>query len=104
MAKDTKLDAVRKQHVFLDTLPDTIHVPASGERRDAVTKPLEDATLDEVAFATVALEAECDRTYGRLHALKRLTTIARKRGAVGSDRILDVLSTSKDGPTSKEGA
>ncbi|MBF0094877.1 MAG: hypothetical protein HQL34_10080 [Alphaproteobacteria bacterium] len=103
MAKETKLDVVRK-HVFLDTLPDTIHVPAIGERRDAVTKPLEDATLDEVAFAIIALDAECDEAYGRLSALKRLTTMARKKGAVGADRILDIISTSKDGPTSKEGA
>lgn len=97
MAKDSKLDIVRKQHVFLDTLPDTIHVPAIGERRDAVTKPLEDATLDEVAFAVVALDAECDEAYGRLSALKRLTTMARKKGAVGADRILDIISTSKEG-------
>jgi hypothetical protein len=94
MAKDTKLDTVRKQHVFLDTLPETIHVPAIGARRDAVTKPLEDATLDEVAFAVVALDAECDEAYGRLSALKRLTTMARKRGAVGADRILDAIPTS----------
>jgi hypothetical protein len=97
MAKETKLDIVRKQHIFLDTLPDTIHVPAIGERRDAVTKPLEYATLDEVAFAIVALDAECDEAYGRLSAMKRLTTMARKRGAFGSDRILGAIPTSKEG-------
>jgi hypothetical protein len=90
MAKESKLDAVRK-HVFLDTLPDTIHVPAIGERRDAVTKPLGDATLDEVAFAVVALDGACDEAYGRLAALKRLTTMARKKGAIGTDRILDAI-------------
>lgn len=95
MSKASKIDAIRKHHLFLDTLPDTIHVPAIGNRQDAVTKPLEEATLDEVAFAVVALNAECDEMYGRLHALNRLQSMARKNGAVGDDPILDAIPAVK---------
>lgn len=96
MSKASKIDAIRKHHVFLDTLPDTIHVPAIGDRREAVTKPLEDATLDEVAFAVVALNAQCDEVYGRLHALNRLQGMARKNGAVGADHVLDTIPVAKE--------
>ena len=72
---------------------DTIVIPALGEvRREQVVKPIEDATLDDIAFALLGVEAEFSAVGDRMHALRKLYGLARQAGARGSERALDVAS------------
>lgn len=69
-----------------DSLPDTITLPSTGEGQQAIEKPIEEATLDDIAFAAQALDKETDALYSRLYRE------ARAKGGLGSDNILDALS------------
>jgi hypothetical protein len=85
--------ALRKRHHALEALPDTIVVPALGARRpEAAVKAIEDATLDEIAFALRTLEAEFNAVGDRLHAPRRLYVLAREVGALGCERPIDLLA------------
>ncbi len=81
----SKLAAVRKHHYGLATLPGTIRIPAVGDRPETPANPIEDATLDDLAFAMRGIEAEFNAVADRLHALRKLYTLARDAGALGSD-------------------
>ena len=91
----SKLAAVRKQHFSLGSLPDAIRIPAAGDRPEAPAKPIESATLDDLAFAMRALDAEFDTIANRLHALRKLYTLARDAGALGSDCAIDAVASMK---------
>lgn len=91
MSKD-KLEKLVKDSFMYSHLPDSIRIPALGDNHNEVTKPLELATLDDIAFAAQALDQESDALYGRLSALRRIYREARTKGALGSDNIIDALS------------
>ncbi len=97
MTISATLTAVRKRHYALDALPDTIAIPALGARRDAVVKPIDDATLDDLAFAVRGIEAEFNAVGDRLHALRKLYGLARQAGALGADRAVDAISSDTGG-------
>ena len=93
MTSTAALSELRKRHYALEALPDTIVIPALGEvRREQVVKPIEDATLDDIAFALLGVEAEFSAVGDRMHALRKLYDLARQAGARGSERALDVAS------------
>lgn len=83
--KPALLDLLRKQpEMYLRDLPDTIRIPALGDSRaDEVVRPLEDATVDDLAFAIQGMEAESRLHHRRLQGLRDLYDLARKRGALG---------------------
>lgn len=83
--KPTLLDLLRKQsEIYLLDLPEIIRIPAlDGSRPDEVVRPLEDATIDDLAFAIQGLEAESRVLHRRLSGLRDLYDLARKRGALG---------------------
>lgn len=77
---------LRKAHYALEDLPDTIAIrPHPGEHTRQPVAVLE-ATVDDVAFAIIAAERESAAAHGRAAALKRLHTLAREAGGVGTDR------------------
>ena len=93
MTSTADLSELRKRHYALEALPDTIAIPVLGEvRREQVVKPIEDATLDDIAFALLGVECEFSAVGDRLHALRKLYGLARQAGARGSERALDVAS------------
>ena len=93
MTSTAALSELRKRHYALEALPDTIVIPALGEvRREQVVKPIEDATLDDIAFALLGVECEFSAVGDRMHALRKLYGLARQAGARGSERALDVAS------------
>ena len=51
--QSTLIELLRKQsEMYLRDLPETIRIPAlDGNRADEVVRPLEDATVDDLAFA-----------------------------------------------------
>ena len=98
MTSSAVLTEVRKCHFALEALPDTIVIPVlGGIRHEQVVKPIEDATLDDIAFALLGVEAEFSAVGDRLHALRKLYGLARKAGACGSEFALDVVSRDAGG-------
>ncbi|MFN3946115.1 MAG: hypothetical protein ACK4K7_14410 [Allosphingosinicella sp.] len=93
MTSSAALTRIRKRHYALETLPDTIVVPLLGETRsEQAIKPIEEATLDDIAFALLGVEAEFSAVGDRLHALRKLYGLARQAGARGSECALGVVS------------
>ena len=97
MTSSVSLAAVRKRHHSLATLPDTIVLPARGETyARSFSKPLIDASLDDVAFAVRGVEAEFDAVSDRLYALKKLYRLARDAGAVGADTAVEAVANAPE--------
>ena len=93
MTASAAIVALRKRHFALDALPDLIAIPAfEARQRPATVKAIEDATLDDIAFAMLVTEAEFNAVGDRLHALRKLYNLARQAGALGSDRAVDAIS------------
>lgn len=92
--KPTLLELLRKQpEMYLRDLPESIRIPAlDGSRPDEVVRRLEDATLDDVAFAIQGMEVESRTLHRRLSGLRDLYEMARKRGALGVTTVTDAFS------------
>ena len=97
MKTKTKLERLREDNGFLADLPDTIRIPPLGDRQEEVTKPIDVASIDDIAFAQLALQARSSALYGEIDALRRVYDMARKNGALGVDNALDAVSDGKEG-------
>jgi hypothetical protein len=89
------LKKLHKAHFGLGSLPETIRVPASPGHDAIDAKPIIEATLDDIAFALRGLEAEFNAIGDRMHALRKLSQIARDTGGVGADRAIDAAVLAK---------
>ena len=93
MSTSAAVTALRKRHIWLEALPDTISVQAlEARQRPATVKAIEVAPLDDIAFAMLGVEAEFNAIGDRLHALRKFYTLARKAGGLGVDIAIDVVS------------
>ena len=92
-----KIEKLLKYTYLANNVPESIHIPPLGENLTDVTKPIEQATLDDIAFAAQALDQKVDALNSTLYALRRLYREARSKGAVGSDNIVDALTGKKGG-------
>ena len=73
-------------------LPEIIRVPAlEGHRTQAAVVPLEESTIDDLAFAIIGLEAQVTEMRRPLIGLRELYDQARKRGALGTSTVADVF-------------
>lgn len=81
------IDFLRKKSVFLSELPATVRVPGHGGKPTIDGLQIEDASVDDIAFAIQGLESEVSQIGGQLHALRKLHDLARNRGAIGTDKI-----------------
>ena len=89
MAKLPSLIArVRRAFHSLEELPDTIPAPWR-EGNEIEPLSIEVATIDDIAFAVVAANADVSAAIRRSSALERLHRLAREAGAVGTDRAVD---------------
>jgi uncharacterized coiled-coil protein SlyX len=76
---------------FVRELPDVIRIPAlEGHRPEDVMVPLQEATLDELAFAIVGIEAQVAQARRGLSGLRELYEQARKRGGVGTNTVAEI--------------
>jgi hypothetical protein len=92
-----KLEKLLKDAYCASNLPENIHIPPLGANLIDTVKPIEQATLDDIAFATQALDQKADALNTSLYALRRLYREARSKGAHGSDNIIDALTGKKGG-------
>ena len=73
-------------------LPEIIRVPAlEGHRTQEAIMPLEESTIDDLAFAIIGLEAQVTEMRCPLVGLRELYDQARKRGALGTSTVADVF-------------
>jgi hypothetical protein len=73
-------------------LPEIIRVPAlEGHRTQEAVVPLEESTIDDLAFAIIGLEAQVTEMRRPLVGLRELYDQARKRGALGTSTVADVF-------------
>ena len=86
------LQKLLKDSYYAKEIPAFIIVPALGAVEEEVIKPTQEATLDELFFATQALDKESDALTTRIYAIRNLYRDARKKGALGSENIVDALS------------
>jgi hypothetical protein len=84
---NTFIELLRKKSVWLSDLPATIRVPGHGGKPTIDGLQIEEASVDDIAFAIQGLEYESSAISGQLHALKRLHDLARNRGALGTDTV-----------------
>lgn len=93
----SRIQNLRKRHFMLQGLPDCIRIPAMGQRREVAAKPIEEATLDDLAFAIGAVESEFNAVGDRLQAIRKLYSLARQAGALGSDRAVNAVASNAGG-------
>ena len=95
MKPKTRLERLREDNCFLADLPETIRIPPLGRHKDEVIKPIETASIDDIAFAQLALEARSSVLYSEISALRRIYEMARKNGALGADNAIDAIPDAK---------
>ena len=83
------LTRLRKAHYSLEDLPDTISLPKHPGRDAEAPLPLEQATIDEIAFAMIAAEQESTAAHRLSSALQRLHKHAREAGGAGVDLAVE---------------
>jgi hypothetical protein len=81
------IDLLRKKSVWLSDLPASIRVPGHGGKPTIDGLHIEEASVDDIAFAIQGLESEASIISGQIHALKRLHDLARNHGALGTDTV-----------------
>lgn len=86
------LARLRRAFRSLEDLPDVIPTLwRSGIGTEPL--PVETASVDDIAIAIVAANAELSRAIQRSSALEQLHRLAREAGAVGTDRAVDAALT-----------
>ena len=83
----TIIEALRKKSLSLSELPETVRVPGHGGNPSIDGLHLDDASVDDLAFAIQGLESELSHVCGQLNALRKLHDLARNRGAIGTDKV-----------------
>jgi hypothetical protein len=97
MSAKSKLAALREHHYALASLPDTVRIPALGLRLDETVKPVETATVDDLAFALLGLNQQASALYREIEALRTVYDEARKAGALGAEIAIDALIAAQGG-------
>ena len=82
---NSPLKQLRKS-LWLTEVPDNISVPAIGDEPASV--PTEKATVDEIAFAELALSREISALSRVSSSLAEIVKLARKQGARGVDNAV----------------
>lgn len=89
------LARLRRAFRSFEDLPEVI---PSSWRPGIATEPLpvETASVDDIAIAIVAANAELSAAIQRSSALEKLHRLAREAGAVGTDRAVDAALTREE--------
>jgi hypothetical protein len=83
----TLIESLRKKSFSLSDLPETIRVPGHGGRPTIDGLRLEDASVDDIAFAIRGMSDQTSLLLSQESALRRLHDLARNRGAIGTDTV-----------------
>jgi len=83
----TSIESLRKKSISLSDLPATVRVSGHGGNPTIDGLQIEDASVDDLAFAIQGVESELSHIGGQLHSLRKLHDLARNRGAIGIDKV-----------------
>jgi len=83
MTPRTPLDHLREK-LWLKMLPESIDVPTGPGGSPVITKPVADASVDDLSFAAEALFRQSIALHRRADALRQIHDLARRAGAVGT--------------------
>lgn len=86
----TLIEALRKKFISLSDLPETIRVPGHGGRPTIDGLRLEEASVDDLAFAIRGISDQTS-LLSQESALRRLHDLARNRGAIGTDKVGEIF-------------
>ncbi len=78
-----------RQSYGMASLPDCIKTDAVGTYGHPISKPIGQATIDDIAFAIQSLSTESTALFRRLDALRQLHDRARRAGARGADLVVE---------------
>lgn len=86
-----------RQSSGLAALPDSITTGQPGEFGHTITKPIGQATVDDIAFAIQALNSESSEVFRRLDALRQLHDRSRRAGGLGAELAIDAAMRVEEG-------
>ena len=69
----------------------------SPDGSDETVKPVETATVDDLAFALLGLNQQASALYREIDALRTVYDKARKAGALGAETAIDALIAAQGG-------
>ena len=95
MITTSPLKRLRKS-LWLREVPEILTVPAMGDEPAAYI-PTVDATLDEVAFAEVAVARQASALNRVSAALSEIIKLARRQGAHGCDNAVEAALRDLEG-------
>lgn len=103
LSKPTSIQILRnRKEWYMSEMPDSIRIPAlEGVRLDEVIRPIEEATIDDLIFAAIGIQAELRQIQRRLTCIQELHDLARKQGALGSQTVQEVFIDPKTKEVSK---
>ena len=87
----TFIEALRNKSISLYALPETIRVPRHGRGRSSDGLRLEEASVDDLAFAIRGISDQTSLLLSQESALRRLHDLARNRGAIGTDKVGEIF-------------
>ena len=85
------IELLRKKSLSLSDLPETIRVPGHGGNPTIEGLKLEDASVDDLAFAIRGISEQAGVLLLQESSLRRLHDLARSRGAVGTDTVSKIF-------------
>lgn len=85
------LESLRKKFMSLTDLPETIRVPGHAGKPTIENLRLEDASVDDLAFAIRGISDQTSLLLSQESALRRLHDLARNRGAIGTDKVSEIF-------------
>lgn len=94
--KPPPLDQLRQSY-GMASLPDCIKTDAVGEYGHPISKPIGQATIDDIAFAIQSLSTESTAIFRRLDALRQLHDRARRAGGLGADLAIESAMRVQEG-------
>lgn len=80
-----------RESTWLGAIPETISVPARGDT-PARTVPIEQATIDDIAFALLPLNRDRSDLTRTICALEEVVSMARNQGAAGVDTAISAAA------------
>ena len=86
-----------RKKMSMESLPDTIEVPPTGENATPVVKAIDDASVDDVALAIQALDKVSSQLIHQVSALRRLHDHARCAGAMGVTNAVEAAARDVEG-------
>lgn len=96
MSVRSSVDLLREK-LWLKALPDSIDVPTSNDTGPTISKPIAEASVDDIALAISALGRQSSALYRKADALRQVHDLARQVGGLGTANAVDAAAKTLEG-------